>query len=40
MLLVLINGLVGAMAGIERSVLPNIAETEFGLASKYVRTPL
>jgi MFS family permease len=34
LLLVLINGFVGAMVGMERSVLPNLAETEFGLASK------
>lgn len=34
LLLVLINGFVGAMVGIERSVLPNLAQTEFGLASK------
>lgn len=33
-LLVLINAFVGAMVGLERSVLPLLAETEFGLASK------
>ena len=32
-LLVLINAFVGAMVGIERSVLPLIAEQEFGIAS-------
>ena len=33
-LLVLINAFVGAMAGLERTVLPLIAERDFGLASK------
>ncbi|HXF99027.1 MAG TPA: MFS transporter [Gaiellaceae bacterium] len=33
-LLVAINALVGAMVGLERSVLPLIGEQEFGLASK------
>ena len=33
-LLVVINGFVGAMVGLERSVLPLLAETEFGLASR------
>ncbi|MGQ0642605.1 MAG: MFS transporter [Gemmatimonadaceae bacterium] len=33
-LLVLINAFVGAMIGLERTVLPLIAEREFGLASK------
>jgi MFS family permease len=33
-LLVLINAFVGAMVGLERTVLPLIAEREFGLASK------
>lgn len=33
-LLVLINAFVGAMAGLERTVLPLLAEREFGLASK------
>lgn len=35
-LLVLINALVGGMVGIERTVLPLIAEQEFGLASRTV----
>ena len=35
-LLVLINGFVGAMVGLERTVLPLIAEHEFGIASKSV----
>ncbi len=33
-LLVLVNALVGAMAGLERSILPAIAEQEFGLAAR------
>jgi MFS family permease len=33
-LLVLVNAFVGAMAGLERTVLPLLAESEFGLASK------
>ena len=33
-LLVLINAFVGGMVGLERTVLPLIAEQEFGLASK------
>jgi MFS family permease len=33
-LLVVINAFVGAMAGLERTVLPLLAEREFGLASK------
>jgi MFS family permease len=33
-LLVLINAFVGAMVGLERTVLPLLAETEFGLATK------
>ena len=33
-LLVLVNAFVGAMVGLERTVLPLLAETEFGLASK------
>ena len=33
-LLVLVNAFVGAMVGLERSVLPLLAEREFGLASK------
>ena len=35
-LLVLINGFVGAMVGLERTVLPLLAEEEFGLASTTV----
>jgi len=33
-LLVLVNAFVGAMIGLERSILPAIAEEEFGLAAK------
>lgn len=33
-LLVLVNALVGAMVGLERSVLPLLGEREFGLASR------
>jgi len=33
-LLVLINGFVGAMIGLERTILPKIAEVEFGLIAK------
>src|SRR5688572_10081028 len=33
-LLVLVNAFVGAMVGLERSVLPLIGDREFGLASK------
>jgi MFS family permease len=33
-LLVLVNAFVGAMVGLERTVLPLLAEQEFGLASK------
>ena len=33
-LLVLINAFVGAMVGLERTVLPLLAQAEFGLASK------
>jgi MFS family permease len=33
-LLVLVNAFVGAMAGLERTVLPLLAEREFGLASR------
>ncbi|MGH7694908.1 MAG: MFS transporter, partial [Gemmatimonadaceae bacterium] len=33
-LLVLVNAFVGAMVGLERTVLPLIAERDFGLASK------
>jgi len=33
-LLVIVNGFVGGMVGLERSILPLIAEEEFGLASR------
>ena len=33
-LLVLVNAFVGAMVGMERSVLPLLAEKEFGVASR------
>src|SRR2546422_10559124 len=33
-LLVLVNAFVGAMVGMERTVLPLLAQVEFGLASK------
>jgi MFS family permease len=33
-LLVIINGFVGGMVGLERSILPQIAELEFGLAAR------
>ncbi|MCA1813807.1 MAG: MFS transporter, partial [Halobacteriales archaeon] len=33
-LLVLINGFVGTMAGVERTLVPILGEREFGLASK------
>src|SRR5687768_12111374 len=33
-LLVLVNAFVGGMVGLERSVLPLLAEEEFGIASK------
>ena len=33
-LLVVVNGFVGAMVGLERSILPSIAEQEFHLAAK------
>lgn len=33
-LLVIVNAFVGAMVGLERAVLPLVAETEFGLASR------
>lgn len=33
-LLVIINGFVGGMIGLERSILPQIAEVEFGLAAR------
>lgn len=34
MLLVLVNALVGGMVGMERSIFPEFAESEFGVASK------
>lgn len=33
-LLVLINAFVGGMVGLERTILPEIAETEFGIAAR------
>ena len=33
-LLVLVNAFVGAMVGLERSILPSLAEEEFGLAAR------
>ena len=33
-LLVVVNAFVGAMVGLERTVVPLIAEVDFGLASK------
>jgi hypothetical protein len=33
-LLVIVNGFVGGMVGLERSILPQIAEQEFALAAK------
>lgn len=33
-LLVLVNAFVGGMVGIERSILPTLAQTEFGLAER------
>jgi MFS family permease len=33
-LLVLINGFVGAMVGLERTILPKLAEDEFGMVAK------
>lgn len=35
-LLIIVNAFVGAMVGLERTVLPLIAETDFGLAAKSV----
>ena len=34
MLLVIVNGFVGGMVGLERSILPRIAEEEFAIAAK------
>lgn len=33
-LLILVNAFVGGMVGMERSILPQLAETEFGIAAK------
>jgi hypothetical protein len=33
-LLVIINGFVGGMVGLERSILPQIAGQEFGIAAR------
>lgn len=33
-ILVLVNGFVGGMVGMERSIIPQFAESEFGIASK------
>ncbi len=33
-LLVIINGFVGGMVGLERSILPQIAEVEFHIAAR------
>ena len=33
-LLVIINAFVGGMVGLERSILPQLAETEFGMVAK------
>ena len=38
-LLVVVNAFVGAMVGVERSVLSILAETEFGVASATARRP-
>src|SRR2546430_13660754 len=35
-LLVLVNAFVGAMAGMERTILPLLAERDFGIASRAV----
>lgn len=34
MLLVIINGFVGGIVGLERTILPEIAEVDFGMAAK------
>lgn len=36
-LLILVNAFVGAMVGLERSLLPQIAEKEFGLVARDTR---
>ena len=33
-LLVIVNAFVGGMVGLERSIIPQLAELEFGLSSK------
>ena len=33
-ILVIINGFVGGMVGLERTILPQIAEQEFAIAAK------
>ena len=33
-LLVIVNAFVGAMVGLERTILPEIAEKDFGLVAK------
>jgi hypothetical protein len=33
-LLVVVNAFVGAMVGLERSILPSLAEVEFGLVAR------
>ena len=33
-LLVIVNGFVGGMIGLERTILPQIAEVDFGMAAK------
>lgn len=33
-LLVLVNAFVGAMIGLERSILPEVAQRDFGLAAR------
>ena len=37
-LLVLVNAFVGTMVGLERTVLPLLAEREFGIASRTATT--
>ena len=33
-ILVIVNGFVGGMVGLERTIIPDLAETEFGIAAK------
>lgn len=33
-ILVMVNGFVGGMIGLERTILPHLAEEEFGLVAK------